>query len=113
MAQKTDQALKITASWTPRADIAAAMMQTAFGGTAGSLLQYTSGRMQLKHAIKADFSDPDHVIRVTRRAAEVKAALEAMGTLHNFVTSAGAVAHAELEVLPSYQVSGDHEQEAA
>jgi hypothetical protein len=99
MTTKNTQAMKISASWTPNEDMVEAMMQAMFGGSAGAPLKFTSGRLQMKHAIKADFADPAHMIRVSQRVAEVKELLEGYGTLHGFNTSAGAVPHAEAEVL--------------
>lgn len=99
MTTKTTQAMKISASWTPNEDMADAMMKAMFEGSAGAPLKFTSGRIQMKHAIKSDFTDPGHMIRVTQRVAEIKELLEGYGTVHGFHASAGAVPHAEAEVL--------------
>jgi hypothetical protein len=96
--QKTTQALKIVASWTPNPSEARGMLADVFG--AENRLQYSGGRIRLLHAIKLDFSVPADAVRVSERAAQIKAELEEKGTLHSFATFAGAVPVEEAEILP-------------
>lgn len=96
--QKTTQAIKIAASWTPNEAEAAGMIADVFGP--GSGIKVSGGRLALRHAVKTDFADPTHAVRVSERIAQIKAELEEKGTLHGFTATAGAVPVGEAEVLP-------------
>lgn len=96
---KTVQALKILASWTPNAEIAAGMMTASFNETDAGRVRFSSGRMVLKHAIKIDFSDPANAGKVSERVSQIKAALAERGELHDFRTTAGAVPASDAEEL--------------
>lgn len=100
MANKTVQALKISASWTPTPAIAAKMIAAALGKSDAKGVTFHGGRLSVKHAIKIDFSDPTQATRVSGRVAEIKAALEGNGQVHGFITTAGAVPVEEAETLP-------------
>lgn len=103
--QKTVQALKIAASWTPNADTAGAMMTAALNETAAGRMHLSGGRLALKHAIKIDFSDPQNATLVSERVAEIKDALSGAGVLHDFRATAGAVHAAEAEILAAPEPS--------
>lgn len=96
--RKTTQALKISASWTPKADAGVALARHIFG--ANTPLRFDGGRVMVKAAIKLDLSDPRMAQPVADRAAELRRELEAMGTVHSFTTQAGAVPTELVEVLP-------------
>lgn len=100
MANKTVQALKISASWTPTPAIAAKMVAAALGKSDAKGVTFSGGRLSVKHSIKIDFSDPSQATRVSGRVAEIKSALESAGHLHGFTTTAGAVPVEEVETLP-------------
>lgn len=93
---KTTQALKVTASWTPHASVAQAILAGVFPATG---FKMTSGRLSLAHAVQADFTDPAHATRVAERIAQIKAELAEKGTIHSFTTTAGRVPIEEAEVL--------------
>jgi len=109
MANKTVQALKISASWSPTPAIAAKMIAAALGKTDAKGVTFYGGRLSVKHAIKIDFSDPSQATRVSGRVAEIKAALESAGHVHGFTTTAGAVPVDEVEVLPDLKDEAEEE----
>jgi hypothetical protein len=111
--KKTVPALKIQASWTPIGEIAERMMRAALAGTGAEGARYTSGRLGVAHAIKADFADPAQASRVATRAAEVKAALAATGTLHDFRTSAGRVLPEHAEELADVDAHEPRDEDVA
>lgn len=90
MANKTVQALKITATWTPGA-AAEKKMLAVFAKTEGSILRINGGQLRLKAAIKADFGDARHGVLVHETIGKLMATLEATGTLASFNVVAGAV----------------------
>jgi hypothetical protein len=101
MTNKTVQALKITASWTPDPAAAAAMIDAVFHDKTKAFgVRFAGGRMSIKHAIRIDFADPDQATRVSQRVAQIKEELRKAGTIHDFKTTAGAVPVGEAEVLP-------------
>lgn len=99
MANKTVQALKITASWTPNESAAASMMKALKAADLEGA-RIGGGRLAIKHAIATDYADPAHANRVSKRLFAIKQALGATGTLHSFNVVAGAVPADEAEVLP-------------
>jgi hypothetical protein len=103
--KKTVPALKISASWTPVGDVAARMMAAAMEGTAAPGVRFMSGRIGVAAAIEADFADPSIAARVATRASEIRKALEARGTVHDFRTSAGREFRHKTEALPPVAVS--------
>lgn len=109
MANKTVQALKINASWTPNTATADFITAHLFGGGPASPLKFSGGRFSLKHAIKTDFSDPAQATRVSERVAEIKSSIEALGQVHSFTTTAGAVPVDEVEVLPDLKKETEEE----
>ena len=96
--RKTEQAIKIGASWTPNADYALAMNAKAFGKN--SPLRIRGGRLSINAAIAIDMTDPAKAARVAARVTELRKELEATGTVHSFTTQAGAVPVGEAEQLP-------------
>ena len=99
--RKTTQALKISASWTPNEAEGITLSRHLFG--AATPFRFDGGRIMVKAAVKLDLSDPAMAAPVAARAAELRAELEAHGTLHSFTTQAGAVPTELVEVLPAYQ----------
>ncbi len=107
MTNKTVQALKIAASWTPDPAAAAAMIDAVFHDKTKAFgVRLAGGRMSIKHAIRTDFADPDQATRVIQRVAQIKDELRKAGTLHDFKTTAGAVPVGEAEVLPDEDEAG-------
>lgn len=96
--RKTQQAMKVSASWTPSAAHAAPMMGEVFG--AATPLRAVGGRLTINAAIALDMTDPSQAARVAARVQELRKELEASGTVHSFVVAAGAVPVGEAEVLP-------------
>lgn len=96
---KTTQALKISASWTPDEKTSEQMLTRVFEDCPASPLKLHGGRINLKHAIKLDFSDPKNALAVSERVAAIKSDLEKRGTVHGFSTTAGAVPVEDAEVL--------------
>ena len=96
--RKTEQAIKISASWTPGEDAALGMARMEFGKE--SPLRIRGGRLTINAAIAIDMTDPAQAARVAARVAELRKELEAIGTVHSFSTVAGAVPAGEAEQLP-------------
>lgn len=99
MTNKTTQALKITASWTPNEANGQAMMSGAFEGTPVEKARIAGGRMSIKLAYAIDYANPAHVAAVSTAVARVKRELEASGTLHGFNTVGGSVPVEEAETI--------------
>lgn len=99
-ARKTTQALKISASWTPREDAGIELARHLFG--VNTPLRFDGGRIVVKAAIKLDLTDPAMATQVAARAAELRRELDASGKVHSFTTQAGAVPTELVEVLPAY-----------
>ena len=96
--RKTEQAIKIGASWTPGKDAAERIEDKIFGR--GSPLVIRGGRLSISAAIAIDMTDPAQAARVIERVTELRKELEATGTVHSFTTQAGAVPVGEAEQLP-------------
>lgn len=96
--RKTEQAIKISATWTPGANEADTVARGIWGQK--TPLSIRGGRMTVNAAIHLDMSDPHNAVRVSERVAELRKELEATGTVHSFVASAGAVPAGEAEKLP-------------
>lgn len=96
--RKTEQAVKISASWTPGQDATHKIEDKVFGR--GSPLCIRGGRMTVNAAIAIDMTDPMQAARVAARVAELRKELEAIGTVHSFTTQAGSVPVGEAEQLP-------------
>jgi hypothetical protein len=96
---KTVQAMKISASWTPRSDAARQMTEAAFGSAAAAGMKIHGGRLALRHAIKSDFTNPAFADRFSKRVAQITEHLESAGELHSITITAGAVLVADAEVL--------------
>lgn len=96
--RKTEQAVKISASWTPNKNVAGDMSDDTFG--VASPLRIRGGRLTINAAIAIDMTDPANAARVAARVAELRKELEATGTVHSFSTVAGAVPAGEAEQLP-------------
>ena len=105
--RKSEQAIKIAASWTPNEATADFMGGQTFGAV--SPLHIRGGRLTINAAILADHGNPAMMTRVAERVAELKAELEAVGILHSFVTSAGAVPVGTAERLTVAAVNDPHE----
>jgi hypothetical protein len=97
--RKTEQAIKISASWTPNEETAKAMRKVVFGKN--SPLHIRGGQLTLNAAIAIDMTDPAQAGRVAERVLELKKELLATGTLHRFSTQAGSVAAGTAEKLPA------------
>lgn len=96
--RKTEQAVKISASWTPGKDVSERIEDKIFGR--GSPLVIRGGRLTINAAIAIDMTDPAQAARVAARVSELRKELEATGTVHSFTTVAGAVPAGEAEQLP-------------
>lgn len=96
--RKTEQAIKISVSWTPGDNMALSMNAKAFGKA--SPLRIRGGRLTINAAIAIDMTDPAQAARVAARVAELRKELEAVGTVHSFTTLAGSVPAGEAEQLP-------------
>ena len=96
--RKTEQAIKISASWTPTPGQADTIARRVFGDR--SPLVIRGGRLSISAAIAIDMTDPAKAARVAARVAELRKELEATGTVHSFTTQAGAVPVGEAEQLP-------------
>ncbi len=103
--RKTEQAIKISASWTPDANRAGLMSHTAFG--VRSPLRIRGGRLTINAAIAIDMTDPAQAARVAARVAELRKELEAVGTVHSFTTVAGSVPAGEAEQLPKVEEAAE------
>lgn len=102
--RKTEQAIKISASWTPNEIVARNMSRTEWGKN--SPLRIRGGRMTINAAIVLDMTDPANAARVAERVVELRKELEASGTVHSFVTAAGSVPAGEAERLPETEKEG-------
>ncbi len=96
--RKTEQAVKISASWTPSEMAGRAIRSAVFGGA--SPLFVRGGRMTINAAIALDMTDPAQAARVAARVQELRKELEATGTVHSFTTQAGSVQAGTAERLP-------------
>ena len=96
--RKTEQAIKVSASWMPSEMGARAIRSAVFG--ANSPLGIRGGRLSISAAIAIDMTDPAKAARVAARVTELRKELEATGTVHSFTTQAGAVPVGEAEQLP-------------
>ena len=96
--RKTEQAIKVSASWTPGTETAALMEEAAFGIKSPMMIR--GGRVTINAAIMTDHADPAHAVRVANRIAELRRELEATGTVHDFKTHAGSVPAGTAERLP-------------
>lgn len=96
--RKTEQAIKISATWTPDAGAANKINAAIFGRL--SPLAIRGGRLTINAAIAIDMTDPAQAARVAARVAELRKELEATGTVHSFTTLAGSVPAGEAEQLP-------------
>lgn len=102
--RKNEQAIKVSASWTPDERIAGLLGLKAFG--AASPLRIRGGRLTINAAIAIDMTDPEQAARVAARIAELRQELEATGTVHSFTTQAGAVPAGTAERLPDLASGG-------
>lgn len=107
--RKTEQAIKVSATWTPNETTAAIVGKWAFGEK--SPLNIRGGRITINAAILLDMTDPMQAARVAGRVQELKRELEATGTVHSFTTQAGAVPAGSAERLPE-PVADDQEDAA-
>lgn len=98
-ARKTEQAIKISASWTPGPVEAAGISKGLWGQKTPLLIR--GGRITVNAAIAIDMTDPAQAARVAARVQELKRELEATGILHSFTTQAGAVPAGTAEQLPA------------
>jgi hypothetical protein len=96
--RKTEQSIKISASWTPDGACADMMKDNAFGPA--SPLRIRGGRLTLNAAIAIGDGKGDKVIRAYARADELERELAAIGTVHSFNRQPGAVPAGEAEQLP-------------
>ncbi len=96
--RKTEQAIKIAASWTPHDDTGAVIAAHVFG--ANSPLRIRGGRITINAAIAIDMTDPAQAARVAARVSELRKELEATGNVHSFATQAGSVPAGTAERLP-------------
>ena len=104
-ARKTEQALKISASWTPGPVEAAGVSKGLWGQKTPLLIR--GGRMTVNAAIAIDMTDPMQAARVAERVKELRKELEATGTVHSFVTQAGAVPAGTAERLLTPEEEAD------
>lgn len=103
--RKTEQAIKISASWTPSEMAGRAIRSAVFGSA--TPLTVRGGRLTINAAIAIDMTDPAQAARVAARVAELRKELEAVGTVHSFTTVAGAVPAGEAEQLPQPEEAVD------
>jgi hypothetical protein len=104
MTRKTEQAIKVSASWTPNGGASNKINAAVFGRL--SPLAVRGGRLTINAAIATDHADPVLAARVAQRIAELRRELEATGTVHSFVTQAGAVPAGSAERLPDLPDGG-------
>ena len=100
MANKTIQALKISATLILNGGARTASHDALFMDSKAEGIGIAGAKLKLNHAIVARFDDPAHSARVTDRIAEIKAALAAKGELDDWRVTAGAVPVGDAEVLP-------------
>jgi hypothetical protein len=96
--RKTEQAIKISATWTPDEHMAERLGATAFGER--SPLRLRGGCLTINAAILLDLTDPAQAARVAMRVVELRRELEDCGTVHTFTTQAGAVPLGMAEYIP-------------
>ncbi len=96
--RKTEQAIKISATWTPDERTAGSMAEMCFGTM--SPLMIRGGRLTINAAIAIDMTDPMQAARAAARVAELRQELSAIGELHTFSTQAGSVPAGTAERLP-------------
>lgn len=96
--RRTEQAIKVSASWTPGDNAATAIARQIFGKA--SPLRIRGGRLTINAAVALDMTDPAQAARAAARVAELRKELEATGTVHSFTAVAGAVPAGEAEKLP-------------
>lgn len=105
--RKTVQAIKISATWTPSEMGARALRSAVFGDA--SPLHVRGGRLTINAAIAIDMTDPSQAAQVASRVQELRRELEAKGTVHSFITQAGAVPVDAVEHLPMHPPQQDEE----
>lgn len=114
--RKTEQAIKISATWTPGTVEAHGVSMAMWGQK--TPLRIRGGRLTINASVLLDLSVSGSAARVEARIAELRKELEATGTVHNFVTQAGAVPAGTAERLPVTKTPGgsddlvDPEEEA-
>lgn len=113
MTKKTEQAMKVAASWTPDEKTAKAMMIKAHG--AKTPMAVSGGRLSIRAAVATDFADPKSTAAASARIEELKKELEGTGTIHGFTVTAGAVplGTAEKTILPPVEEDPAYVAEAA
>ncbi len=95
--RKTEQAIKISASWTPNDLVALAIGEGVFSES--SPLRVRGGRLTINAAIAIDMSDPTQAALVAARVQKLRLHLQDLGTVHTFTTQAGSVPVGEAEHL--------------
>lgn len=99
MANKTIQALKISATVDLKPGSMHAIETPLIGNTKAAGAAIASAKLRFVHAFAARHDDPAYQARVTERIASIKAALADIGTIATWHVTAGAVPVAEAEVL--------------
>lgn len=95
MAKRTEQALKVSASWTPDEETAEHIMAGVFGERTPLTLR--GGRLTINAAVACDFAVAGQAASAEKRVQELRKELEARGKLHGFSVAAGAVPVGEAE----------------
>lgn len=103
MAQKTIQALKISATLALHQDARVTAHHVLFAKGEALRTVAASAKMKISHAIVARYDDPEYSARVTARIASIKAALAEKGELEDWRVVAGAVPIEDAEVLTEAQ----------
>jgi hypothetical protein len=97
-ARKTEQAIKVSATWTPNERECLQFAAAAFGSNTPLVIR--GGRLTINAAILTDHANPELAALVAQRIAVLRRELEATGTVHAFSTQAGAVPVGTAERLP-------------
>lgn len=96
--RRSEQAVKISATITPKPDTARKIGEAIFG--AASPLFVRGGRLTINAAVAFDLTKPGSAARAEARVLELKTELDAVAEIHSFTTAAGAVQAGSAEVLP-------------
>lgn len=99
MANKTTQALKISATITLKRNALGRIEDLVLDDTALDKIEAASAKVRVTHAIAASYDDPAYSARATERIAAIKDALAKFGEIETWHVTAGAVPVDDAEVL--------------
>lgn len=105
--KKTVQAMKATATWTPRDSLSGAIIAAC--GMLPSDIRIAGGRLRLTAAVLAQHDNMERVAANAEWLAGLKAGLEEVGTIHTWSVTAGAVAKDEVvDLMPPKSAAEGH-----